>query len=95
MFLSLLFFARLPLLTALALAKLANSASALTGLIIFSATGHVNFYDGILLAVGMLGGAYSGAQMARKNAAVIVRPILTVVVVLLIGKIVYDQIYLS
>lgn len=84
MFLALLFFAHLPLLTALAAAKLANTASSSVALASYTESGHVHWRLGVVAAVGALAGGYLGARQASIKAARIVRPMLVVVVVLLI-----------
>ncbi|HLA13879.1 MAG TPA: sulfite exporter TauE/SafE family protein, partial [Gemmatimonadaceae bacterium] len=84
MFLSLLFFAHLPLLTSLAVSKLANTASAIVALASYSSTGHVSWRLGAIAAAGAVVGAYFGARQASEKAARIVRPALVVVVVLLV-----------
>ena len=91
MFLSLLFFAHLPLLTSLAAAKLANTASALVALASYAESGHVHWHLGAIAAVGAIIGAYFGARQATEKAARIVRPALVVVVVLLVLRIVTEQ----
>jgi uncharacterized membrane protein YfcA len=92
MFLSLLFFAHLPLLSALAAAKLANSTSATVALASYAESGHVYWRLGAIAAVGALVGGYLGAKQASVRAAKIVRPTLVVVVVLLVLRIVTEEI---
>lgn len=91
MFLSLLFFAHLPLLTSLAAAKLANTASAAVALASYAESGNVHWRLGAIAAAGAIVGAYFGARQASEKAARIVRPALVVVVVLLILRIVTDE----
>ena len=91
MFLCLLFFAHLPLLTSLAAAKLANTASAVVALASYAESGHVHWRLGAIAAVGAIIGAYFGARQASEKAARIVRPMLVVVVVLLVLRIVTEQ----
>jgi uncharacterized membrane protein YfcA len=86
MFLSLLFFAKLPLFSALAASKLANTFSASVALTSYSISGHVFWAQGLLLALGISCGAFIGAKFATRNAALLVRPVLVVVVVLLIFR---------
>jgi uncharacterized membrane protein YfcA len=92
MFLSLLFCAHLPLLSALAAAKLANTASAAVALASYAESGHVYWRLGAIAAVGALVGGYLGARQASLRAARIVRPTLVVVVVLLVLRIVTEEI---
>lgn len=92
MFLSLFFFANLPLLTALAAAKLANTASAAVALASYAESGQVHWRLGVIAAVGALVGGFLGAKQASEKAARIVRPTLVVVVVLLVLRIVVAEI---
>lgn len=92
MFLSLLLFAHLPLLSALAAAKLANTASATVALASYAESGHVYWRLGAIAAVGALLGGYLGARQASFRAAKIVRPTLVVVVALLVLRIVTEEI---
>jgi uncharacterized membrane protein YfcA len=88
MFLALLFFARLPLLTALAASKLANTVTAVVGLATYTAAGHVHFYEGTMLGAVMLVGGFFGANLASTNASKVVRPALVVIVVLLAARVI-------
>jgi uncharacterized membrane protein YfcA len=88
MFLALLFFARLPLLTALAASKLANITSATVGVITYGIAGHVHVHPGLMLASGMTIGGFFGASLATTDAARVVRPTLVVVVALLVIRVV-------
>lgn len=92
MFLSLLFFAHLPLLSSLAAAKLANTASAAVALASYAQSGHVHWRLGLIAALGALAGGYLGARQASERAARIVRPTLVVVVALLVLRIVTGEI---
>ena len=88
MFLGLLYFARLPLLTALAASKLANSAAAIVALVTYGVAGHVHYHEGLMLATGMLIGGFFGANLASTRASRIVRPTLLVIVVLLAARVI-------
>ena len=88
MFLALLFFARLPLLTALAASKLANIVSASVGVITYGIAGHVHVHAGLILASGMTAGGFVGASLASTNASKVVRPVLLVVVALLLIRVI-------
>jgi uncharacterized membrane protein YfcA len=92
MFLCLLSFAHLPLLTALAVAKLANTASATVALASYAESGHVHWRLGTIAAVGALVGGFIGARTASVKAARVVRPALVVVVVLLVLRIVSGEV---
>jgi uncharacterized membrane protein YfcA len=87
MFLGLHFVVGLPLLGALAAAKLANSASALVALTSYAASGYVRWAPGAAMAVGSAAGALLGARSASRNAARVVRPGLAIVALLLLAKI--------
>lgn len=91
MFLCLMFIAHLPLLTSLAAAKLANTASALIALASYAESENVHWRLGVIAAAGAIVGAYFGAKQASAKAANIVRPMLVVVVVLLILRILTEQ----
>lgn len=88
MFLGLLYFARLPLLTALAASKIANSAAAVVALVTYGVTGHVHVHEGMMLAAGMLIGGFFGANLASTRASRVVRPVLLVIVVLLAVRVI-------
>ncbi|MEO5590098.1 MAG: sulfite exporter TauE/SafE family protein [Gemmatimonadaceae bacterium] len=88
MFLALIFFAHLPLLTALAASKLANSVAAIVGLATYGVAGHVHFPQGAMLASGMLAGGFVGANLATRKASHIVRPVLVVIVILLVARVI-------
>lgn len=88
MLLALLFFARLPLLTALAASKLANSAAAAVALVTYGVAGHVHPREGMLLAAGMMAGGFVGASLASTRAAQVVRPALLVIVLLLAARVI-------
>ena len=90
MFLSLLFFARLPLFTALAASKLANTTSAGVALVSYASRGFVHWTEGTLMAIGVIAGAFLGARFATKKAAVLVRPVLVTVSGLLILKLLLE-----
>ena len=83
MFLSLLWFARLPLFTALAASKLANTTSAGVALLSYASGGFVHWVEGVLMAIGVSLGAFIGARFATRKASKIVRPILITVCLLL------------
>ena len=89
MFLSLHFFARLPLFTALAASKLANTTSAGVALLSYAAGGFVHWKEGTLVAVGVILGAFIGARFATQKASNLVRPILATVCLLLILRLLF------
>ncbi len=90
MLLALLMMTHLPLMEALALSKLANTVSAVGGLAGFAWHGHVHWGWGAIGAVCMMAGAYFGARFTSARAVGAVRPALTIVVALLMGKILLD-----
>lgn len=89
MFLSLYLGTGFPLLTSIAISKLANTFSAGTALLTYAHNGYVHWKEGIIMAVGMSAGSYLGASYNAKMDAKIVRPALTIVVVLLITKLIF------
>lgn len=86
MLLALALVVKLPLLAALAISKLANTFSAGTSLISYGVRGYVHWSLGCLVAIGMMGGAFFGAQLAAKKSVTVIRPMLTVAVLLLLGR---------
>ena len=88
MFLALMFFARFPLLAALAASKLANTFSAVVALASYSASGQVRWRLAMFAAVAALLGGFLGARQATEKAARIVRPVLVLVVMLLVVRLV-------
>jgi len=92
MLLALLSFTHMPLMSALALSKLANSLSAAASLSGFAMQGLVNWRWGILGAFFITIGSFLGARIASKQATKVVRPALTVVVILLMIKLIWDHI---
>ncbi len=88
MFLSLFLLARLPILAAMATAKVANLASASVSLAAFASTDHVVWPKGMVVAIGISVGALIGAGFASKNAAVFARFALVVVASLLLLRLI-------
>jgi uncharacterized membrane protein YfcA len=86
MFLSLYLGTGFPLLTSIAISKFANTFSAFTALITYARNGYVHWHKGLIMALGMIVGSFLGATYNTKVDAKIVRPALTIVVVLLITK---------
>lgn len=91
MFLSLFLGTGYPMLTAIAISKLANTFSASTALVNFAFNGYVHWKEGLIMSVGMAFGAYIGASYASKAAAKIVRPMLIFIVVLLMIKLIWFE----
>lgn len=90
MFLSLFLGTGYPLLPSIAISKLANTFSASTALITYAINGHVYWREGLIMASGMIVGSFIGASYASKNADRIIRPMLTLVVILLAVKLLLD-----
>jgi uncharacterized protein len=91
MFLALLFVARLPLLTALAASKLANTCSAGVALVSYAQGGYVHWMTGLPMAIGVSVGALIGATHANRRAADAVRPALVGVVALLLARLAFGS----
>ena len=91
MFLALFLGTGYPMLTAIAISKLANTLSASTALATYAANGFVHWKEGVVMAFGMAIGAYVGATYATKSAAKIVRPMLIFIVVLLMVKLIWFE----
>lgn len=66
MFLSLYIIARVPLLAAMATAKVANLSSATVSLVTFSISGHVKWITGSCVAAGISIGAFCGAYYVQR-----------------------------
>jgi uncharacterized protein len=86
MALSLIFIARIPILNAMASAKLANALSAGIALTSYQAQGLVSWKEGFFVAAGILVGALVGSNLAIKGAEKVVRPVLVVAVLLLMSR---------
>ena len=89
MFLGLFLGTGYPLLASIAISKMANTFSATTALITYAHNGYVHWKEGFIMASGMVIGSYVGASFASKNITKIIRPMLTLVVVLLMVKLVW------
>ncbi len=90
MFLALLFGANVPLLPAIATAKLANASSAGSSLIHYSIQGFVSPSHGVAIAIGSVFGAAIGARVASREAERVVRPVLVVIAILLLARVLYS-----
>lgn len=89
MFLSLFLGTGFPLLTSIAISKMANTFSASTALINYSFQGYVHWKEGLIMSSGMVIGSFIGASYATKNSTKIIRPMLTLVVSLLMIKLIW------
>ena len=91
MFLSLYFVAKQPLLVAITMGRFANFISASTALTSFASQGYVQWEVGWPLALGIACGAFFGAHQASRLGHKIVRPVLTVAVLLLLVRLAWEQ----
>jgi uncharacterized membrane protein YfcA len=91
MFLSLAIFVRLPIFSALAISKLANTLSAGISLASYATAGYVHWRIGAVMAIGMLFGSLVGSNLNLKHADRILRPILAIAVLLLLSRLLYDS----
>lgn len=89
MFLGLFLGAGYPLLTAIAISKLANTLSAGTALVNFSLNGLIHWSEGLMMSVGVAVGAFIGATYASSAAAKIIRPCLIFIVTSLMLKLIW------
>ena len=89
MFLGLFLGTGYPILTAIAISKLANTLSAGTALVTYTVNGFIHWKEGALMAIGVAVGAYIGATYASKAAAKIIRPSLIFIVILLMIKLIW------
>lgn len=81
---------KFDLLTASGNTKVANSASNIASLLTFAMAGEVMWAVAIPAAISGILGGYVGSSLALKNGAKIIRPMFIVVMVLLVGRLVYD-----
>lgn len=89
MFLGLFLGTGYPLLPSIAISKMANTFSATTALVTYAHNGYVHWKEGLIMSIGMIIGSYIGASYASKNITNIIRPMLTLVVVLLLIKLIW------
>jgi len=90
MLLSLVVWAKLPLMVAIASSKFANVISASTALASFSISHVVNWPIGLNLAIYAFIGALLGSNLANKKAEKIARPLLVLVVIGLMIKLLME-----
>ncbi len=91
MFLALFLGTGFPLMTSIAISKLANTFSAGTALATYAINGYVHWKVGLIMAIGMAFGAFIGASYASKAAEKIVRPMLMFIVFMLMIKLVWFE----
>lgn len=89
MFLSLFLGTGYPLLTSIAISKMANTFSAGTALVTYSISGYVHWKEGTIMSIGMALGSYFGASYASQSAMKIIRPMLIFIVLLLVLKLIW------
>jgi uncharacterized membrane protein YfcA len=89
MFLGLFLGTGYPLLPSIAISKMANTFSAATALATYHYNGFVDWKVGLIMASGMVVGSYLGATYATKNITRIIRPMLTLIVLILMIKLVW------
>lgn len=92
MLLALLMLTHLPLMEALALSKLANALSAIAGLTGFAINDQIHWDWGLIGGVCMMCGAFLGAHYTSRQSVKVVKPALTIVVLLLMGTLAWDTI---
>lgn len=90
MFLTIFLFTPYSLLHSIAISKLANTFSATTALINFSFQGVINWNLGLTMAIGMIVGAFVGAQLTVRKSTVIIRPLLFFIVSTLFLKLLFN-----
>lgn len=90
MFLSIFLFTHYSLLHSIAISKLANTFSATTALINFSFQDVINWKLGLTMAIGMIFGAFIGAQLTVKKSTLIIKPLLIFIVSLLFLKLLFN-----
>ncbi|WP_276354632.1 TSUP family transporter [Cohnella caldifontis] len=71
-------------------AKMLNLGSNLSSLLMFLLFGSVQFGSGIILALFMIGGAWTGSRFAIKRGAAWIKPLFAAVTAILIGKQLWD-----
>jgi uncharacterized membrane protein YfcA len=80
-------------LNASACAKLLNTATNLSAMILFAAKGHIWWQVGLTMAVCNVAGSYAGTHLALKHGAGFVRGVFIAVVSALIFKTSYDAFF--
>ena len=68
-----------------------NLTSNLASLAVFLAAGSVVFHIAAVMIAGQLAGAQLGSHMVVRNGPAIIRPVLLVTVLLLAGKLIWEQ----
>ncbi len=84
-------FAGMDLRHSTAFTKVMNLTSNLASLAVFLAAGSVVFQVAAVMIAGQLAGAQLGSGMVIKNGPAIIRPVLLVTVLVLAGKLIWEQ----
>ena len=92
MLLALTMLAHIGVQSSSGLVKAANLASNIAALVTFFTHGHVLILLGLTASLFSIAGNYIGAGLVIKGGTRIVRPIITVALVLLFCKVVFDLI---
>lgn len=71
-------------------ARIINFASGIAALITYIINGKVNYVIGIPCVVFSMVGSWLGAGLTIKNGTKIVRPVMVIVLLILLGKIIFD-----
>jgi len=77
-------------LKASATAKLVNISTNLAAILTFSATGHIWWKVGLILAIANVTGAIIGSKLAIRGGSPLVRKVFLIMTFLLIAKVGYD-----
>ena len=83
---ALLYFFKLDLLQATAIAKLMNFSSNIVAAIIFACYGSINYPLAIALLLGYVAGSYLGAHAAIKHGRKLIKPLFLIVVTVIAVK---------
>lgn len=81
---------RMDLRSASGTTKVINLASNIAALVTFIVHGQVYWALGLAASVFSIAGHYTGAGLVTKNAKKVVRPVVTAVLVILLGKVVWE-----
>ena len=82
---------KLDLLQASAIARLMNFCSNIAALSVFIYYGTINYQIGLLVGAGYMTGSYIGAHTAIKHGGKIIKPLFLLVVIVLAGKLIYQN----
>ncbi len=88
---ALLYFFKLDLLQATAIARLMNFASNVVAAVIFALYGSINYLAAVALMIGYVSGSYIGAHSAIRYGQRLIKPLFLVVVTIIAGKLIYQN----